>query len=168
MKKTAFVLFVFLGGSGICIAQDPAEGYWLSVDDKTGKITAGWEIYQENGKLYGKVLSTVEHDPGARALRCRESYRDFPAAGKVNEMIVVGTPWIFGLVREAPGKWHRGNVIDPSNGNMYLCKITYHPADGKKFKVDTLEMRGEIALGVGLSQYWPRTDRETAGSQRRR
>jgi uncharacterized protein (DUF2147 family) len=165
MKKviTAVCLFLFIGG--FCFALDPAEGYWLSIDDKTGKVTAGWEIYQEGGKLYGKVLSSTEDAPDVRAKRCKESYRGFPVAGKVNQMLVVGTPWIFGLSREQEGRWGSGNVIDPTDGNMYKCRIIYHPAGEGKFTVDTLEMRGEIGLGIGRSQFWRKTSRELALSQ---
>jgi uncharacterized protein (DUF2147 family) len=164
MKKTAlFFGLAFLIG-GLCFAADPAEGYWLSIDDKTGKVTAGWEIYQEGGKLYGKVLSTAEHEPDVKAIACRESYRDFPVPGKVNQMIVVGTPWIFGLIREKEGRWVNGNVIDPTDGNIYKCKIIFHAADGKKFISDTLEIRGEIGLGIGRSQYWQKTSREIAAT----
>ncbi|MDR1970481.1 MAG: DUF2147 domain-containing protein [Treponema sp.] len=166
MKRiTVIVCGLLLLGRALS-AADPVEGYWLSIDDKTGRVTAGWEIYQEGGKLYGKVLSTAEHAPDVRALRCRESYRGFPVSGRVNEMMVVGTPWIFGLTMEKPGHWANGNVIDPSDGNMYKCKITFHAADGDKFKADTLEMRGEIGLGIGRSQYWQKAAREEALSLR--
>jgi uncharacterized protein (DUF2147 family) len=162
MKKTGFVFGLAVLFGGLCFAADPVEGYWLSIDDKTGKVTAGWEIYQEGGKLYGKVISTAEHGPDVKAGACKESYRGFPVSGKVNEMKVVGTPWIFGLVREREGQWSNGSVIDPTDGNMYKCKIIFHFADGKKFMTDTLEMRGEIGMGIGRSQYWRKTSRETA------
>jgi uncharacterized protein (DUF2147 family) len=151
--------------AGLAFAADPAEGYWLSVDDKTGKVTAGWEIYQEGDKLYGKVLSTAEHAQDVKAEFCKESYRGFPVPGKVNEMVVVGTPWIFGLSREKAGRWVNGSVIDPTDGKMYKCRLIYHAANGKKFKTDVLEMRGEIGLGIGRSQFWKKTDQETAMTQ---
>jgi uncharacterized protein (DUF2147 family) len=152
--------------TGLSFAADPAEGYWLSVDEKTGRVTAGWELYQDGGKLYGKVVSTAEHAPDVKAVFCKESYRGFPVPGKVNEMMVVGTPWIFGLTKDREGQWSHGNVIDPTDGNMYICKIAFHPADGGKFKTDVLEMRGEIGLGIGRSQYWRKTSRETALAQK--
>ena len=69
-------------------------------------------------------------------------------------MTVVNTPFIFGLKMKEPGVWAGGNIIDPKDGKIYKCKITFHKADGKEFKQDTLEMRGEIGLGIGRSQYW--------------
>jgi len=166
MKK--FILFsiaiIFI--TGLCFGSDPAEGFWLSVDDKTGQATGGWEIYVIGDKLYGKLLSIKGHPQDTIASRCKESYRDFPVPGKVNEMRVAGTPWLFNLTMERPGVWSRGNVIDPENGNMYRCKITFHEQDGKKFMTDTLEMRGEIGLGIGRSQFWRKSTREEVSSLR--
>jgi len=163
MKKIiAFI--VSLSISVVCFAQsDPVEGFWTSVDDNTNKITAGWQIYQEGGKLYGKILSLADYSKDVIAVRCNESYRGFPVAGKVNAMSVAGTPWIFGLTKSKSGEWSGGSVINPEDGKMYTCKIIFRPADGKKFNTDTLEMRGEIGLGIGRSQFWRKTDAATAG-----
>ncbi|MDR0374481.1 MAG: DUF2147 domain-containing protein [Treponema sp.] len=161
------VLCMTLLCAGFCFAEDPALGFWLSVDEKTGKTTAGWEIYQEkNGLLYGKMLSVAEFPQDQIALLCKESYRGFPASGKVNQMRVVGTPWIFGLRQEKEGQWSGGNIINPEDGNMYKCKITFHKANGAKYKTDTLEMRGEIGLGIGRSQFWRKATRAEAAALR--
>jgi uncharacterized protein (DUF2147 family) len=165
MKKTVLVLCGLFIFTSLCSA-DPAEGFWLSIDDKTGKVTAGWEIYTEGGKLYGKILSTAEYPDTVKADKCKSSYKGFPVAGNVAAMRVVGTPWIFGLSPDKAGQWSGGNVIDPSDGNMYKCKITFHAADGGKYKADTLEMRGEVGLGIGRSQFWRKATREEASSLR--
>jgi len=141
-----------------CAAErkDPAEGLWLSVDDKTGDVTAVWEFYAADGVLYGKIAATAGHGQDVKASRCKESYRGFPVAGKVNEMPVVGTPWIFGLQRSQPGEWKDGSVVNPESGAMFKCVVRFHAADGERYLVDTLEMRGEIGFGIGRSQEWPR------------
>jgi uncharacterized protein (DUF2147 family) len=163
MKKI-IALFVFSAIAGICFAADPVEGYWLSIDEKTGAVTAGWHIYQEGGKLYGKVVSMAEYANDMRAIKCKDSYSGFPVSGRVSQMFVVGTPWIFGLSLVKAGEWSGGSIINPEDGNMYKCKITYRTADGKKFKTDVLEMRGEIGLGIGRSQYWQKSSQEAASS----
>jgi uncharacterized protein (DUF2147 family) len=67
---------------------------------------------------------------------------------------------------DKPGQWSGGNVVDPESGSMYKCRITFRPADGKRYKVDTLEMRGEIGLGIGRSQFWRKsTKAEVEGRQ---
>ena len=151
--KVFFVLIFILIG-GICFAADPAEGFWISVDEKTGKETAGWEIFVRDGVLYGRILSAADADQNTRADQCKDSYKGFPTAGKVSDIKIIGTTWIFGLVPDGkPGQWKGGNVIDPGDGTMYGCKITFHAADGKKYRVDTLEMRGTVGP-FGRSQYW--------------
>ncbi|MCL2271642.1 MAG: DUF2147 domain-containing protein [Treponema sp.] len=167
MKKMFFLLFTLFIISGICFASDPLEGFWLSIDDKTGNVTAGWKIYQENDMLYGYMLSFSDKTDGNLAKRCKESYPGFPAAGKVNQMTLTGTPFIFGLKRHAAGDWRDGSVIDPADGRMYGCRITFHVSGTKSgrrtFDTDTLEMRGSIGP-FGRSQFWQRTDEKTAGS----
>jgi uncharacterized protein (DUF2147 family) len=162
MKKV-FTLFLFAVLTGVCFAADPAEGFWISTDEKTGKDTAGWEIYIQNGKLYGRILSIANFPQDAKADKCKDSYKGFPAAGKVSQMNVVGTTWIFGLVQDGqPGQWKDGNVIDPNDGRMYGCKVTFRPVGGR-YRTDTLEMRGTIGP-FGRSQFWRRaTQPEAAG-----
>jgi uncharacterized protein (DUF2147 family) len=165
--KRLLVSLVLLAGLVLPVfAADPVEGFWISVDDKTRKVTAGWEIYVEGGKLYGRICSVAGYPQDAKAEVCKESYKGFPVAGKVNQMTVVGTPWIFGLSLKQAGKWSGGSIIDPNNGDMYQCVITFHAADGKRYKVDTLEMRGEIGLGIGRSQFWKKSTRAEASGLR--
>ena len=54
MKKNIVLILTLFVITGICFAADPVEGFWISFDEKTGKATAGWQIYVEGGKLYGK------------------------------------------------------------------------------------------------------------------
>ena len=165
MKKIIIAAIVILVYAGTAFADDPdpVEGFWLSVDHKTGKIQSGWEMYEQDGYMYGKMLSAVGFSPDTRAARCRESYTNFPIAGKVNQLPLFGTPWIFGLRMESSGHWTNGYIVNPEDGNMYRLSLTYHPADGKNFKQETLEIRGWLLFFSG-SQYWRRATREEASS----
>jgi len=161
MKKI-IALMIGISVTAVCFAQsDPVEGYWISVDDKTNKITAGWLIYQENGKLCGKILSLADKPKGTIASKAKDTYKDFPVSGKINQMEVAGTPWIFGLTKKDTGDWRGGKIIDPADGNIYNCRITFYKADGKKYANDTLEMRAEIGF-IGVSQFWRKSDAATA------
>lgn len=155
-KKVSITVCLALICSVFAFA-DPVEGFWKSIDDKTGKVTAYWNIYQRNNQLFGEIVYLPEEeDQNILADKVKASYRGFPLAGQVNRMKVIGTPWIFGLARKADGEWADGNIIDPESGTMYKCKITFRPMDGRRYSEDTLEMRGEIGLGIGRSQYWVR------------
>jgi uncharacterized protein (DUF2147 family) len=163
VKKIIILVLCLISAASVCFAQsDPVEGFWLSIDDNTNRVTAGWQIYQENGRLFGKILSLADHPRGTIAEPCRESYRGFPVAGRVNTMPVAGTPWIFGLTRHRHGEWSGGSIINPEDGRMYNCRIIFHAADGRRYQTDTLETRGEIGLGIGRSQFWRKTDERGA------
>ncbi|MDR3341865.1 MAG: DUF2147 domain-containing protein [Treponema sp.] len=166
MKKLLALWCGMLLVTGWCFAADMVEGFYISIDEKTGKPTAGWEVYVTGDALYGKILSLFEKSQDELAAKCKDSYPGFPVAGKVTQMKVVGSPWIFGLKMDKPGQWSGGSIIDPNDGKMYKCKMTYHQADGKRYKTDTLEMRGEIGLGIGRSQYWQQATREQANALR--
>ena len=152
---------IFLCGA-VSLFADPAEGYWISVDDKTGRVTAGWQVYAEAGVLYGRILSIADFPQDTPALLCRESYPDFPLPGKVNEMPVVGTIWLYGLEKEREGRWGGGRIVDPNNGNIYGCRVTFHAAGGR-YRTDTLEVRGTIGP-FGASQLWRKSSREEAST----
>ena len=158
MKKLLALCIMAAFAAATLFAADAVEGYWKSIDEKTGKVTAAWRIYQDGNKLYGVIVTVPNQNDSKIANMCKSSYKDFPIAGDVNKMTIVNTPFIFGLTRKAAGEWENGNIIDPKDGKVYKCKITFRPADNAKFKTDMLEMRGEIGLGIGRSQFWERTN----------
>jgi len=165
MKRACALLLILAVVAAAAYAADPVEGCWISWDEKTGKPTAGWEIFQEGGILYGKILSVADKPQDAIATACKDNYKGFPESGKVSAMNVVGTRWIFGLREDKTGVWSGGHIIDPSDGKMYGCKITFHPQDGKKYKIDTLEMRGTVGP-FWRSQFWQRASPEEASALR--
>lgn len=158
----ALILFCVFG-----VFADPVEGYWISKDENTGKATGGWEIWVENGTLYGKFLSVAGYPQDVLAGGGKKkSYKDFQNGVVIDTLKTVGTTWIYGLEKKSEGVWHKGNIVNPEDGSKYTCKITFHKAGSKGYKVDTLEMRGEIGLGIGRSQYWERATKEEATSIR--
>ena len=167
MKKTIAFLIILSVITTFSFAQsEPVEGFWLSIDENTNKVTAGWQIYIEDGILYGKILSLADEPRGTLATECRDSYRNFPVPGRVSTMPVAGTPWIYGLTKQRNGEWSGGRIVNPEDGRDYNCRIIFRPAGTRvgriTYDVDILEMRGEIGLGIGRSQYWRKTDQQTA------
>lgn len=161
MKKLFLLVAVFMCFSLLSVFADPVEGLWKSIDEKSGKVTAVWKIYVQGEKLFGEMLVVLGKKPDAKAEKCTKDYPGFPRAGKVSNMLLIGTPFMFNLEKKAVGSWHNGYIIAPDNGKYYYCKVTFRAKDGKKYKTDCLEMRGEIGLGIGRSQLWVRaTDAE--------
>ena len=152
--------------SALAFAADPAEGFWISVDEKSGKETAGWQVYEENGRLYGKILSAAGVSADAKADKAKgKSYKNFMNGTDIGSLNVIGTTWIWDLRRDEPGEWEDGYIIDPNDGKRYRCEIEFHRADGKKYKEDTLEMEGKVGP-IGRSQYWKKADESQASSLR--
>ena len=59
MKKIIALFAAVLLIGTMCFAADPAVGYWISIDEKTNEPTAGWQIWEQGGKLSGKILSVA-------------------------------------------------------------------------------------------------------------
>lgn len=165
MKKILLTSFMAILCFASLSAADMVEGVWKSVDEE-GKTTAVWKIYQKNNTLYGEIIVVPNQADSKTASACKSSYKDFPVSGDVSKMTVINTPFIYGLKMKSAGQWEGGNIIDPKDGKIYKCKITFRAQDGSKYKTDVLEMRGEIGLGIGRSQYWERSTEAAAESLR--
>jgi uncharacterized protein (DUF2147 family) len=53
---------------------------------------------------------------------------------------------------EKAGRWVGGSIINAEDGSMYRAELTYHSKDGKRYKVETLEVRGFL-LFFSRAQY---------------
>lgn len=155
-KRSVVLAAMVLFAASAAFAADPVEGYWKSVDEVTGEATAFWNIYQKDGLLYGAIVRIVGKSDDTVADKAKPAYKGFPVRGDVSKMLVIGTPWIYSLKQTGTGAWSGGYIVNPQDGKQYKCRIVFRAADGNRFAVDTLEMRGEIGLGIGRSQYWIR------------
>jgi len=169
MKKIILLLTSLVLLSTALFAADPAVGLWKSIDDKSGKVTAIWRVYEENGKLFGTIAATTDNPQDVIASACKAAYKNFPISGDVNKMKTVGTPWIFNMEKESEGNWKGGNIIDPSNGKMYGCVIKYLKAGEKNKKYTAKEATLAMAGTVGpiqVFQYWiPATEADIKEAQ---
>jgi Uncharacterized protein conserved in bacteria (DUF2147) len=53
------VLTVALGANPAAAAESVA-GKWKTVDDKSGKVESEVQLYEEGGKLFGKIVGLTE------------------------------------------------------------------------------------------------------------
>ena len=64
LKITFFaVLFAIVGLQ----AQSPV-GIWKTVDDNTGEAKSHVEIYEEGGKIHGKLVKLLQKDPSTKKI----------------------------------------------------------------------------------------------------
>lgn len=140
MKRTALtvalsILLVYVGYS-----QD-VFGKWKTVDDSTGEARSIIEIYEDNGKVYGKIVDLINpKQKNPICDKCCCEYKDQP---------VVGLTFIKGLQKDGD-EYNGGKILDPENGKLYKCYITLEDEV-------TLKVRGYIGISLlGRTQYWYR------------
>ena len=145
MRKMAGAGAALLGAVlAIWAAADAALtpiGRWKTVDDKTGKPKAIVQIYEEKGKLYGKIEATL--DPKAKKIceECRDERKGQP---------IVGMVILRGLAMHGD-EYSGGDILDPDNGKVYRCKVRIEEHGSR------LSVRGFIGFSLlGRSQVWTR------------
>ena len=126
--------------------QPSPVGLWKTLDDATGKATSVVSIWEENGKMYGrieKLINSDPKDPDPRCDRCEGALKGKP---------LIGLRILWDLRNEGDA-WSGGKILDPDNGKVYKCTITVEQ-DGKKLKV-----RGFIGFSLlGRTEYWLRQE----------
>jgi len=119
-------------------------GRWRTVDDATGRPKSVVLIWEENGKLYGRVQELVDPDPNDPNPTCDD------CEGDQKGQPVVGLRILWDLQKDGDG-WSGGTILDPKNGKTYKCLLSVEDG-GTKLKV-----RGFIGLSLlGRTQYWLR------------
>lgn len=116
-------------------------GRWITIDDETGNKKGIVEIFEENGKVYGRIIEILE--PEHRKRKCNK------CEGVNKDKPILGLTIIKGLTKKGD-TYDGGEITDPKNGKTYRCKITL---DGK----DKLIVRGYLGISLfGRSQVWIR------------
>jgi len=140
MKK-AFLTLLFVAIGGLFSVQAQVTGKWKTIDDETGEPKSIVEIYEQNGKIYGKVVEILNPaKKNAKCTKCKGADKDKP---------ILGLVIIRGLEKDGD-EWTDGDILDPNKGKFYSCTIEM---DGK----DKLEVRGYMGISLlGRSQTWHR------------
>ena len=136
MIKYCFLL-VFAALSFTCMSQS-AVGTWKTVDDEDGTVKSHVSIYEEDGKLYGKIEKLINPERTI-CTACKGDKKDKP---------IEGMQIMWGLKPDKSNKWKGGKIMDPKNGKEYKCKIELEDEN-------TLNVRGFIGFSLlGRTQTW--------------
>ena len=116
-------------------------GKWKTIDDETGKEKAIVEIYEADGKIYGRITEILEVEHRyKKCTLCKGADKDKPIFGLI---------FIKGLKKDGE-EYNGGKILDPKNGKLYKCYITLE-------NKDKLKVRGYIGISLfGRTQYWYR------------
>ncbi len=132
MKRVSILVFLIalLSVRGVLGAQSPV-GKWKTVDEKNGKVTSEVEIYEQSGKLFGKIVALPEpNDKQGKqkvCIACTGTDKDKPILGLV-------------ILRDfsLTGDRYKGTIMDPNDGKVYMAEIWVE--DGK------LMLRGYVGF----------------------
>lgn len=140
MKKSFLYTFLFLTSSLYTIAQSPV-GTWKTIDDASGEARSHVEIYEQNGRFFGKISKLLKSEPGVLCDDCKGDKKNKPVLGLV----------IIENLQANKDYWKGGSILDPENGNDYSCSIWFE--DGN---TDVLKVRGKHWTGLYRTQTWYR------------
>ena len=154
MPQLAAAVLTLVCALGVSAEGAPAAdkniyGYWKSLDKDTGKTQSIFRLWEDKGKLVGKVVKTFPRPNGDKPQElCTE------CSGTQKDKPVVGLIFLWGLApdKENPRKWVEGKVLNPEDGKTYNAELTL--SDDAK----TLTIYGYIKMLVKLggSNAWQR------------
>jgi uncharacterized protein (DUF2147 family) len=117
-------------------------GLWKTFDDKTGNARAIVRIFEQDGKLFGRIEQSFT--PGAEnrvCAVCTDDRKNRPIIG----LIIVRN------MKPDGSEYAGGDILDPESGSVYHCKMHLDEAGAH------LVVRGYIGFSLlGRSQTWQR------------
>lgn len=140
MKRLIFSGLLLLTATFL-FSQQSAVGVWKTIDDKTGDAKSHVEIYEQDGKIYGKVVKLLQKPSDTLCEKCTGNKKNKPVLGMV----------ILNDLKPYKEYWRKGNILDPENGNEYSCSIWLEEG-----KADELRVRGKHWTGLYRTQTWYR------------
>lgn len=137
--KALFSLLLVVTFFQTGIAQSPI-GVWKTVDDNTGEAKSHVEIYEQNGKLYGKIVDLLLKPDDTVCTGCKGAKQGKP---------LVGMNIIWEL-KPYEDYYSYGTIMDPENGKEYKCNVWFEDGD-----TNELHVRGYIGMpALGRTQIW--------------
>ena len=144
MIKRIFSLMILAAFfyAGPVLAAESLVGKWSTIDEKSGKVTSDVELYEQGGKLFGKITGLPEpNDAKGKPKTCTE------CTGADKGKPIVGLVIIKDLSLKGD-RYKDGTLLDPDDGKIYKGEIWI---EGGKVKV-----RGYIGFFF-RTQTWVRS-----------
>jgi uncharacterized protein (DUF2147 family) len=143
-KRIALGAVLMLSAASAFADLSTPVGQWKTIDDASGEAKAVIQISANgDGQLSGKIVRGIGrlNDPERRCTAC---------TGDRKDQLLKGMTIIEGM-RQDGDEWSGGQILDPSNGKFYKCKMTLEDGGQK------LVVRGYIGVSLlGRSQTWLR------------
>ena len=135
------MLSVGLAALGAAAAEAPV-GQWKTIDEKSGAVQSVVGIYDQGGKLFGKIVSLTQPvDAQGKpkiCVKCTGDDKDKPIVGLV----------IIKDLSADGDHWKGGTILDPDDGKVYKAEIWVE--EGK------LKVRGYLGF-FHRTQAWAKS-----------
>ena len=141
--KNLFGLAVFCLAFIFQLSAQSPIGVWKTIDDNTGEAKSHIEIYEQGGKLNGKIAKLLLSPPDKICDNC---------TGKKKGKKLVGMNILEDLSTHKD-YWKGGTIMDPESGKEYGCSIWFE--EGKE---NELKVRGKHWTGIYRTQTWYRVE----------
>lgn len=138
MKKWQ-LLFALLLGAYTLTAQS-ITGVWKTIDDENGQAKSHVQLYEQGGKMYGKVVKILTNRPDRICEKCPGDRHNQP----VMNMVILEN------MVPKDGFYQSGRILDPEKGKWYNCKMWLKDGDP-----NVLVVRGFVGPFY-RTQYWYR------------
>lgn len=142
MKNFFLLASLILAIGSASYAQRDIFGKWKTVDDNSGEIKSVVEIFEKDGKAFGKIIKLnrrPDQDQNPICDKCEGERKDKP---------VLGLTIITDMEYDAEDdEWENGEILDPSDGDVYSLKLW---REGENLKV-----RGYIAFFFRTQTWLP-------------
>lgn len=121
-------------------AQAPIVGKWKTIDDETKEAKSIIEIFEKEGKYYGKIIELFIKEGANPKPTCDKCPADDPR----KDQPTLGMEVLQGLVPDGD-KFSKGTILDPKKGKVYNCSLWR--------EADTLQVKGSV-LVFSRTQTW--------------
>jgi len=111
------VLMTCTCGPSVALAADSPVGRWKTVDEKSSQVKSEVELYEQGGKLFGRITSLTE--PNAKdgkpktCTKCSGADKDRPLVGLV----------IIQDFSQSGDRYKGGTILDPEEGKLYKAEL---------------------------------------------
>lgn len=135
------IIIILLCFTTLILRSQTVLGMWKTVDDRDGVEKSYVEVYESDGKVYGKVTKLLKEPADKVCDKCKGERKDKPLMGMV---VIEG-------LSKIKDYYGNGRIYDPVSGNDYGCSIWL-----EKDKPNELRVRGKHWSGIYRTQTWYR------------
>ncbi len=136
-------IFILSAVCSVALSAQSITGSWHTYDDETNEKKALVSIYEQDNRLFAKIIKSYISDSDALCEKCKGDKKGNPIAG----LIIIED-----MMLQEDDQYSDGTILDPENGKVYRCNLQLGD-DGR------LKVRGYIGFSlIGRTQYWKRAE----------